>query len=71
MENIPDHSQLLRLAQSPEGKKLISLLQSADSQSLNTALHHAKAGNLEDAKNALSGILETPEAQALLRQLGR
>ena len=49
----------------------MALLQNADSQTLNTAMSSAKSGDYHAAKEALSGILSTPEAQALLNQLGR
>jgi len=45
-------------------------VQSADSKALNSALASAGKGDYEGAKAALSGLLESPEAQALLRRLG-
>lgn len=71
MQNMPDFSDVMRLAQTPEGKKLISMLQNSDSTALNTALSSAQAGDYSSAKNALSAFLNTPEAQALLQALGR
>ena len=71
MQNMPDFSDIMRLAQSPEGRKLIAMLQSADTIVLNTALSSAQAGDYNTAKEALSGILSTPEAQALLNKMGR
>lgn len=71
MQNIPDFSEIMRLAQTPEGRRLITLLQNTDSTLLNSALSNAKSGNMDAARDALSGILGTAEAQALLKQLGR
>ena len=70
MQNIPDYSQILQLTQTPEGKKLISMLQSVDTQTLTTAMNHARAGNFDDARQTLSALLSTPEAQDLLKKLG-
>ena len=71
MQTMPDFSDMMRLIQTPEGRKLVALLQNADSQTLNTAMSSAKSGDYHAAKEALSGILSTPEAQALLNQLRR
>lgn len=71
MQNMPDFSEVMRLAQTPEGRQLISLLQNSDSEALRAALSSAKEGNFDQAKNTLSGILSTPEAQALMKQFGR
>ena len=59
-----------RAAASPEGQELLSLLKKADSAQLQTAMQQAAAGNLEDAKKALAPLLNSPQIQALLKQLG-
>lgn len=71
MQNMPDYAQLMRIAGSPEGQKLLTLLRNADSAALNAAVNNAQNGNLEAARSSLSEILNTPEARALLNQLGR
>ena len=71
MQNMPDFSDVMRLLQTPEGQRLLSILQSADSHVISAAISSAKAGDYEAAKKALSGVLSTPEAQALIDQLGR
>lgn len=71
MQNMPDLSDILRLAQTPEGRKLIAMLQSSDPAALSSALTSAQAGDMEAAKKAMSGFLDNPEAQKLLKQLGR
>lgn len=59
-----------RAAASPEGQELLSLLKKADSAQLQNAMQQAAAGNLEDAKKALAPLLNSPQIQALLKQLG-
>ena len=70
MQSMLDFSEIQRLARTPEGQKLLTMLQAADSTTLNSALSSARKGDFESAKDALSGILDSPEAQALLRSLG-
>lgn len=62
-------AQLAQLAQSPTGQALMALLQQQGGDRLNEAMTQAAAGDYAQAKNALSSVLSTPEAQALLRQL--
>ena len=50
--------EVMRLASSPAGKQLIAMLQ------------QAKSGDYSNAGQTLSGMLSTPEAQKLLRELG-
>ena len=69
MEQTPDLQQLLRLAQSPAGKQLLQYLQQQNGSALKAAADLASSGNYEAAKNKLSGIMCTPEAQQLLKQL--
>lgn len=68
MENMPNMSDLMKLAQSPAGQQLLALLQSTDDGSLENAVNQATAGNMESAKNTLSALLSSPQAQALLKQ---
>ena len=61
----------LRLAKSPAAQELIALLQRRDSTGLQQAMEDAAAGNYKNAGQRLNGLLASPEAQALLRELGR
>lgn len=72
MEQNSDFSmqEAMRLAQSPAGQQLIALLQQQNSAQLQNAIHAAATGDYQNAKNALSSLLNTPEAQELLQQLG-
>lgn len=69
MQSMPDMTYLLKLARSPAGQQLLSLLQSSGGSELQSAVSQASSGNYDQAKNTLSSLLSTPEAQALLKQL--
>ncbi len=69
MQNVPDMSELMRLAQSPAGQQLLAMLQNSGGEALNTAIAQASAGNFHEAKHVLSSLLSTPRAQELLKQL--
>ena len=70
MDSPMNMSQLLRLAQSPAGQQLFSLLQQNGGTELQDALAKASMGDYAQAKQALSSLLSSPEAQELIRQLG-
>ena len=59
-----------RLASTPEGQRLMKLLRQNDHGQLQKAMAQANAGNYKEAGNLLQAMLTSPEAQALLRQLG-
>lgn len=63
--------EAMKLAKSDTGKQLIALLQQQNSKDLQNAMAQANAGDYTQAKQALSAILQNPEARALLEQLGR
>lgn len=60
----------MRIAQSDAGQKLMTILQQSDGTQLQYAIQQASAGNFEQAKNTLSALMSSPEAQALLKELG-
>lgn len=62
--------EAMRLAQTPAGKQLIQMLQSSGDPQLQNAMASAASGDYSAAKQALSAILNNPEAQKLLRQMG-
>lgn len=70
MQNMPDMSEMLRLARTPEGKRFLSMLQTVDPSVLNAASEQMKQGNFEAARTALSAVLNTPEGKSLLNSLG-
>lgn len=59
-----------RLAKTPEGQKLMQLLQQKDSGQLQQALEKASAGHYKEAGSILQALLSSPEAKALIQQLG-
>lgn len=60
----------LRLAQSPAGRQLLTALQQQNDAQLQKVISAATAGDYEKAKSSLSSLLDAPEIQALLKQLG-
>lgn len=62
--------EAMRMAQSPAGQQLLRLLQQGNSQALQQAMNSAASGDYESAKKALSTVLNDPQAQKLLRQMG-
>ena len=60
-----------RLAKTPEGQKLMALLQQKDNGKLHKAIAEATAGNYKEAGSILESVLSSPEAQQLIRKLGR
>jgi len=72
MDKNPDFSMqdVMRLAASPAGQQLMKLLQQQSPSDLQSAMNSAAAGDYQKAKDSLSSLLSSPEAQQLLRQLG-
>ncbi len=69
MQNSPDMSELIRLAQSPAGQQLFAMLQRSGGDELQNAVAKASAGDFSGAKDTLSALLSNPHAQALLKQM--
>ena len=63
-----DLSRLYQLAQSPQGQKLFALLQ--QKEDLSQLLRQAQSGDMEQTRQKLSALLDSPEARQLLRELG-
>lgn len=72
-KNFQDFSmqEALRLAKSPAGQQLLAMLRQADQGTLQQAMQQASAGDYDLAKTSLQDILSSPEAKALLQELGR
>ena len=70
MQSMPDFSEIIRFAQSQEGRKLLEMLKSADGATLDKAVAAAKTGDFSGAQASLSSVLTDPKAQELLKQLG-
>lgn len=69
MQNQPDMDQLMKLAQSPAGQQLLAMLQRNGADTLQNAIAMAAAGDYQEAKQTLSALLSSPQAQALLKQM--
>ena len=71
---LPDQlpmQEILRLAASPAGKQLIALMQQKGGNDLQIAMKQAAAGDYTQAKRTMESVLSDPEAQKLLKELGR
>ena len=62
--------EALRLANSDAGQQLLALLKQENGSALQRAMDQAGAGDYEQVQKTLGSLLESPQAQALLRQLG-
>lgn len=62
--------EALRLAKSDAGQQLLALLQQKNGSELQQAMDQAAAGDYEKVSKTLSAFLASPEAQALMKQLG-
>lgn len=73
MDNRNDKAieEAMRIAKSPAGQQLLQLLQQTGGDQLRQAMAKAAAGDYAQAKDAISQLLENPEAKKLLSQLGR
>ena len=71
MERLPNISpeQMKKLAESDAGKQLFALLQQTQADQLKVAMDRAAAGDYSMAKQALSSMMNSPQAMALLKQL--
>lgn len=73
MQNDPKNFSMqdaMRLASTPAGQQLLALLQQSDTATLRSAMEQASAGNYEQAKQVLGPLLNSPDVQKLLQQLG-
>ena len=60
----------MKLAQNPAASQLFDRLQSQNGAAFQQAMNQAAAGDYEQVKKTLSVLLQDPQTQALLRQLG-
>ena len=69
MANFQDMSQIMKLAQSPAGQQLCAFIQKQSRGELEQAMDKASVGDYSGARDALSSLLSSPEAQKLIKQL--
>lgn len=62
--------QAMRLAQTPAGQQLIRMLQASNDTQLQNVMNNAASGDYASAKKVLSELLNNPEAQKLISQMG-
>ena len=60
----------LRLANSDAGQQLLALLKQEHGTTLERAMEQFNTGAYDEVQKTLGSILSSPEAQALLHQLG-
>ena len=61
----------MRLASSAAGQQLIALLQQKGGDGFRQAMASAAGGDYAQAKSALESLMTDPQAQKLLKELGR
>lgn len=64
-----DMHKAMELASSPAGQHLLAILQAQAGPELQKAMAKAASGDYSSAKHLLSGFMEIPEIQKLLKQL--
>ena len=64
-----DMQQLMALARSPAGQQLMEALKRSGGSNVEMVAAAASSGNLDQAKNVLAGLLESPDIQKLVRTL--
>lgn len=69
MDQNLDLNRLMKLARSPAGQQLIQLLQQKGGNELQAAVQKASSGDYQQAAQALSPLLDSPEARQLLKTL--
>lgn len=72
MDQNADFSMMdaMRLAQTPAGRQLIAMIQQQNSGAFQQAITRAAAGDYRQAQELLTPLLQKPEIQALLKQMG-
>ena len=63
--------EIIRMASSPAGQKLIALMQQQGGAEFQRAMEQASSGDYMQAKRAIEMLLRDPQAQQLLKELGR
>ena len=72
--NLPNHvsmQEVLRMAASPAGQQLIAMLRKQSGSDFQAAMSSAASGDYTQAKQAIEKLMADPQAQKLLKQLGR
>lgn len=67
-QNLP-LAEAMKLAATPKGQQLLRQLQDQHGALLQSAMQQAQAGDYDQIKQMLSGLLSSAEGKALLEQL--
>lgn len=62
--------QAMKLAKTETGQQLIRLLQQTGGDTLRLVMEKAAAGDYNQAKTLINSLMQNPEAQKLLKQMG-
>lgn len=62
--------EALRMAQSPEAQQLLTILRRSGGRELEQAMEQAAAGDYRAAKALLGSLIQDPQAQKLMKQMG-
>ena len=72
--NLPGNlsmQEVLRMAATPAGQQLIAMLRQQSGSEFQSAMSSAAAGDYTQAKRAIEKMMADPQAQKLLKHLGR
>ena len=72
--NLPGNlsmQEVLRMAATPAGQQLIAMFRSQSDSEFQSAMSSAASGDYTQAKRAIEKLMQDPQAQKLLKQLGR
>ena len=64
-----DLSELMKIASSPAGQELMALVQKNKGEHFDEAMVQARSGDFSQAKEMLSQMLSSKEAQDLLKKI--
>ncbi len=65
----PSMQEIMRLAQTPEGRQIIAVLKKKNSPLLSSVVSCAMNGDYEAVRQGMNALLRDPEIQALLTKL--
>ena len=61
----------MRFAGTPAGQQLLNMLQQSNNPALQQAMQKAAEGDFQQAKQAMSALLQDPQIKKLLERMGR
>ena len=64
-----DYGELLKIANSPDGKKLLNLVQQQGGAGLSSAMQQAESGDYSSIKELITKIMDNPEAGELIKRI--